>query len=174
MPIPLGQDFRGPDGRVGYLLRQAHHAFRTALDETLRNLGLTAAQYSLLTIIEVEPGLSGAELAQDAMLAAQSVNELTISLERAGLIERRRDPRDGRIRNAYLTAQGQAATTKARQLVYGLEARMVNALTGRQQQDFKTSLVRCATALDTKIYSTEPNADRRHAALGRKRQRKRP
>ena len=147
MPTPLGQGFRGTGGRVGYLLRQASHAFRTAMEQALRAQGLTAAQYSMLSIVQSQPGLSGAELAEDAMLAAQSANEVIISLERAGLIERRRDDRDGRIRRVYLTPDGQTATDRARRCVYALEARMIAPLTERQIRAFKTALVDCAVAL---------------------------
>ena len=30
MATAIGEGFRGPDGHVGYLLRQAHQAFRAA------------------------------------------------------------------------------------------------------------------------------------------------
>ena len=83
MPMPLGQGFRGPDGRVGYLLRQAQHTLRTAMYQPLAEIGITAAQYSVLSVADAEPGLSGAELARDTMLTPQSVNAIVVHLERA-------------------------------------------------------------------------------------------
>ncbi len=50
MPMPLGQGFRGQDGRVGYLLRQAQHALSAAMYQPLADLGITAAQYSVLSV----------------------------------------------------------------------------------------------------------------------------
>ena len=43
---PIGESYRGPEGRTGYLLRQAWHELRAAMDGTLRPHGLTPAQYS--------------------------------------------------------------------------------------------------------------------------------
>jgi hypothetical protein len=41
MTTPFGVDFRGPDGRLGYLLRHAQHALWIALEGALRPLGIT-------------------------------------------------------------------------------------------------------------------------------------
>src|ERR1700722_5332318 len=106
MPTPLGEGFRGPDGRVGYLLRQAQHTLRTAMYAPLAEIGITAAQYSVLSVADAEPGLSGAELARDTMLTPQSVNAIVVHLERAGLIERRADARDQRLRRIYVSPSG--------------------------------------------------------------------
>jgi hypothetical protein len=94
MPTNLGDGFRGPDGRVGYLLRQAHQAFRTAAQAELATLELTFPQYSVLSVADAEPGLSGAELARDTMLTPQTTNEIITLLVAADLLERRPDARD--------------------------------------------------------------------------------
>ena len=45
MVVPkIGQGYRGVDGHSGYLLRQAWHAFRGAMEQALRPYGLTSAQ----------------------------------------------------------------------------------------------------------------------------------
>ncbi len=74
MATRLGEGFRGPDGAVGYLLRQAQLTLRGALGAALRELGITTPQYSVLSVLDVEPGLSGAELARTSMLTPQTTN----------------------------------------------------------------------------------------------------
>ena len=82
MVTAIGEGFRGPDGRVGYLLRQANQAFRAAAQADLAPLGLTFPQYSVLSVADAEPGLSGAELARDSMLTPQTTNEIISLLVR--------------------------------------------------------------------------------------------
>src|SRR6516225_3860094 len=111
MVTAIGEAFRGPDGQVGYLLRQAHQAFRAAAQAELGPLGLTLPQYSVLSVADAEPGLSGAELARDSMLTPQTTNEIITLLAAAGLLERRSDAGDKREQRmtSSLSAADQAA-----------------------------------------------------------------
>ena len=56
VPTPLGVGFRGPDGRLGYLLRQAQHALWIALEAAMAPLGITASQFGVLRLVEIQPG----------------------------------------------------------------------------------------------------------------------
>src|SRR5450755_2206385 len=164
MPMPLGEGFRGADGRVGYLLRQAQHTLRTALYQPLAEIGITAAQYSVLSVADAEPGLSGAELARDTMLTPQSVNAVVVHLERAGLLERRPDGRDQRLRRIYVSPAGHEVLAVARPAVWAVEQRMVASLTGAEQATFRRHLTECALALDS---SQEPGRPAVHDVPGR-------
>ena len=42
--------------RLGYVLKRAQHALRTSIDDQLNPLGLTTAQYNLLSAVAVERG----------------------------------------------------------------------------------------------------------------------
>lgn len=148
MPVPLGEGFRGQDGRVGYLLRQAQHTLRTAMYQPLAEIGITAAQYSVLSVADAEPGLSGAELARDTMLTPQSVNAIVVHLERAGLLGRRPDGRDQRLRRIYVSRAGREVLAAARPAVWAVEQQMVAALTEAEQATFRRQLTGCALALD--------------------------
>lgn len=128
MPTNVGEGFRGPDGRVGYLLRQAHQAFRVAAQAELAGIGLTFPQYSVLSVADAEPGLSGAELARDSMLTPQTTNEIITLLVGAELLERRPDKRDKRLRRLHPTPAGRKLVARARPLVHGVEERMTSSL----------------------------------------------
>jgi DNA-binding MarR family transcriptional regulator len=52
------------EGRVGYELKRAQQAFYVVVDDPLRRVGLTNAQYAVLAMLEDEGALSGAELAR--------------------------------------------------------------------------------------------------------------
>ena len=150
MPTLLGDGFRGPDGRVGYLLRQAQHTLRAAMYQPLAEIGITAAQYSVLSVADAEPGLSGAELARDTMLTPQSVNAIVVHLERAGLLERCADARDQRLRRIYVSQSGREVLAAARPAVWAVEQRMVASMTAAEQATFRRQLTECALALDTR------------------------
>jgi DNA-binding MarR family transcriptional regulator len=147
MPTNLGEGFRGPNGRVGYLLRQAHQAFRAAAQTELATLGLTFPQYSVLSVADAEPGLSGAELARDSMLTAQTTNEIITLLVKSGLLVRRPDKRDRRLRRIEVTASGRELVARARPLVHEIEALMTSSLSATDEARLRRSLTACATNL---------------------------
>lgn len=148
MATRLGEGFRGPDGPVAYLLRQAQLTLRLALDAALRDLALSTPQYSVLSVLTAEPGLSGAELARVSMLTPQTTNGILVALERADRIERSPHPRDARVQQAQLTDAGRALVDEARQRVAEVERRMTAQLTEAQQAQFRHWLVACAHELD--------------------------
>jgi DNA-binding MarR family transcriptional regulator len=148
MVTRVGEGFRGPDGAVGYLVRQAQLSLRRAIDATLRDLGLTTPQFSVLSVLEVEPGVSGAELARASMLTAQTMNGILVALERSGRIGRTPDPRDRRVLQVRLTESGRALVDEARARVAAVERRMTASLTDAQVAQLRTWLVACARALD--------------------------
>jgi DNA-binding MarR family transcriptional regulator len=148
MPVRLGEGFRGPDGAVGYVLRQAQLTLRRALDTALRELGITTPQFSLLSVLEVEPGLSGAGLARASMLTPQTTNGILVALERRGDVERTRDARDGRVLQVQLTDAGRTLVAQARGRVQEVERRMTAELSDREVAQFRRWLVACARSLD--------------------------
>jgi DNA-binding MarR family transcriptional regulator len=146
--IEIGEDFRGPDGHVAFLLRQAHSALRAVIDRELAPLSLTGPQYSALNVIDRLPGLSGSELARASMLTQQTTNEILLALARRGLVER--EPRGGnrRVLEVHATDEGKRIIARGRRIVYRIERRMVADLDPRDQARFRKWLVRCAQALE--------------------------
>ncbi|HEX8065839.1 MAG TPA: MarR family transcriptional regulator [Thermoleophilaceae bacterium] len=122
----VGEGFRGVDGRTGYLLRQAWHSFRGAMEAALHAHGLTGAQYAALSVVAREPGISGADLARACNTTAQAMNGVLATLERERLVERRPHPTHGRIRQVSPTPEGErrlaAATPSVRALERTIEA----------------------------------------------------
>jgi DNA-binding MarR family transcriptional regulator len=147
VPTAIGEGFRGPDGRLGYLLRQAQHALWLALEDALHPLGITAAGFGVLRLVEVEPGSSGADLAFDSMYRPQATHEMLVALEADGLIERLPDLRDKRRRLVYLTPRGAEVLAEAHRRAIALEERMMSGLTEAERSTFRTWLVRAAAAL---------------------------
>src|SRR6266404_2456849 len=104
---------------VGYQLKRAQQALRTAMDEGLRAQGITTPQYAALTHLEAAAPLSGAELARRCFVTAQTMNAILVGLERARLVERAPHAKHGRVIEARLTKRGRAGLQNAHKTVFG-------------------------------------------------------
>jgi DNA-binding MarR family transcriptional regulator len=117
----IGERYRGVDGRTGYLLRQAWHEFRGAMEVSLREQGLNAAQYAVMTVLARDPAISSADLARGCNISPQAMNGVVMTLERAGIVERHPHPTHGRILQVTLTDEGERRLAAARPAVDRLE-----------------------------------------------------
>jgi DNA-binding MarR family transcriptional regulator len=145
--IEIGEDFRGPNGHVAFLLRQAHSALRTVIDRELAPLGLTGPQYSALNVIARLSGLSGTELARASMLTQQTTNEILLALARRRWIRRQPRAGDRRVLEVHATDEGRRIVGQARRIVYRIERRMVADLDASDQARLRDWLVVCAQTL---------------------------
>jgi DNA-binding MarR family transcriptional regulator len=121
IPRP-GEAKRGPEGHLGYLLRQASVTLRGAMDAALTELGVTTPQFSVLTMVVAYPGVSGADLARLTFLTPQTINVIVRNLERDGAIEKTAHATHGRILRLHATARGQVLLKRCRGRVAEVEA----------------------------------------------------
>src|ERR1700748_765725 len=96
----------GSEPMLLYLVKQVELAVRSHLDNLLRPAGLTALQYTALTVLERHPDMSAAQLARNSVVTAQSMADMITALEGRGLIERHRDQADRRRLVVALTSAG--------------------------------------------------------------------
>jgi hypothetical protein len=78
------------------MVKQVELAIRSQIDEIVRPVGLTAAQYTALTVLERHDNMSSAQLARYSFVTAQSMADMITTLEARTLIERHRDNVDRR------------------------------------------------------------------------------
>jgi DNA-binding MarR family transcriptional regulator len=152
-----------PDGTGGippstllYLIKQVELAVRAELDDLTRPAGLTALQYTALTVLERHPDLTVAHLARHSFVTGQSMSDMAAALLDAGLIERHRDPADRRRLVIALTPAGTRLLDELRPQVAALERRMLSPLSRAQAAELRRSLTSCREALR----AAEPNNDR--------------
>jgi DNA-binding MarR family transcriptional regulator len=126
-----------------YLIKQLELAVRSHLDEMLRPAGLTALQYTALTVLERHADLSSAQLARNSFVTAQSMADMITALEGRGLIERHRDDADRRRLVVALTAAGQELLDHHRDQVTRLEAEMLAGLTRADTASLRRALHTC-------------------------------
>src|SRR6185437_939815 len=120
----------GSEPMLLYLVKQVELAVRSHLDDLLRPAGLTALQYTALTVLERHPDLSSAQLARNSFVTAQSMADMVTALEERGLI-------------VALTAAGRKLLDRYRGEVDALEAQMLAGLTKAQITRLRRNLNAC-------------------------------
>ena len=139
----LGSALTGPEPMLMYLVKQVELAIRSRLDDIIRPAGLTALQYTALTVLERHPDMSTAQLARNSFVTAQSMADMITALESRGLIERNRDTVDRRRLVVALTPEGRKLLDLYRDEVFEMEAQMTAGLTSAQITRLRRSLHAC-------------------------------
>lgn len=130
-----------------YAVKQVELAARSHMDELLKPAGVTALQYTALTVLRRRDGLSSAQLARNSFVTAQSMADMVTALERRGLIARRRDPANRRVLLISLTDTGRELLAAYDQAVDALEERMLSGLRRHERRELEDYLNRCRAAL---------------------------
>ncbi|KQR49594.1 MarR family transcriptional regulator [Microbacterium sp. Leaf161] len=128
--MPGGIDL---DTSLGYLLKEASSALRSAMEEVLRPLGMTITHYSCLELLAQRPGLSNSELARGAFVTRQSMNVLLQALERDGFVTRPPEAPAGKALPTTLTSRGRSSLGQATAAVRSVEVRMLAGMTDDEQ-----------------------------------------
>lgn len=128
-------------------MKQVELAVRARLDDMLRQAGLTALQYTALTVLASHPDLTASQLARRSFVTAQSMADMVTALLDRGLIERHRDPVDRRRLVLALTPAGYAVLDEYRPKVADLEAEMLSGLTRPQATALREAILACRRAL---------------------------
>ncbi|MFJ4833575.1 MarR family winged helix-turn-helix transcriptional regulator [Streptomyces sp. NPDC088747] len=130
-----------------YMVKRVELVVRSHLDELVRPEGITALQYTSLTVLERHDGLPAAQLARDSFVTAQSVADVVRALENRGLVRRERNPGNRRELLIHLTDEGLDLLARFAVPVRELEERMVRDLTPHQTDQLRQALSRAWHAL---------------------------
>jgi DNA-binding MarR family transcriptional regulator len=114
--------------RSGYLLTRAHHRLRRISDETLVTLGVQARHFGVLAELSTAGSAAQHELASRLRVTEPAMVSIIDELERDGLVERTRDPRDRRRYAVALTPAGTARLAEARQRLDIVQQQLAGAL----------------------------------------------
>lgn len=129
---------------VGYALRRAQVALFGDFIRTLAEVDLRPAQFSVLTVIDGNPGLLQSRAGGALGIQKANFVPLLRELEARGLV--RRVPLDGRSNGLHLTAAGKRLLARARRLHDQHHAR-VAALIGEAERPRLIAALRRLSAL---------------------------
>src|SRR3954471_853664 len=127
---------RGDDGYIGYMLSDVARLIRTVFDRRVRRLGLTRAQWLVLTRLHRRPGASQTELAEMLEVDRASAGRLIDRMEKAGWVERRADGTDRRINRLHLTADARKAHARMWKIAEATLDDALATLSPRERRQF--------------------------------------
>ena len=99
--MPNTEDF------IGAVIADVARLLRTAFDRRVRTLGITRAQWLVLTRLHRHPGVSQSELADLMEVERASAGRMIDRLEANGWVERRAQDGDRRVKRVYLTPEAE-------------------------------------------------------------------
>jgi DNA-binding MarR family transcriptional regulator len=130
-----------------YLIKQVELVVRSRLDEVVAPYGLTASQYTALSVLARHPGITAAQLARNSFVRTQTMAQLIGYLEGGGLLRRERDPRIRRQILIFLTPEGQRVINELAEPTARIEAEIKAALPSTQARVLPEMLGRIRHAL---------------------------
>ncbi|MCH1866196.1 MarR family winged helix-turn-helix transcriptional regulator [Nocardioides sp. CFH 31398] len=136
-----------PAEQLGRLVKETQAVLHQRMDEALRPLGLSVAQYACLQTLSASPGATGSELARRVFVTRQAMNVMVQGLERQGMLERSDVPGPRRERETVLTPAGRTALDGAGAAVRRVVDTMTGDLADEDVAQLLALLGRCRDAL---------------------------
>ncbi len=145
-PRPSGRTPRSAP-RLTYLVKQLQEGLLARLDAITRPFGLTAKQYTALSVLRDSPRLSSAALGRLTFVTPQAANEMMMTLERKGFLTRSVDQANRRCLEAKLSRVGTRSLTKIDELVDELELEVFGGVGTADQSRFRGTVQACLEIL---------------------------
>ncbi|MET0312125.1 MAG: MarR family transcriptional regulator [Burkholderiaceae bacterium] len=135
MPDPDSNDLSRLYARPGFLLRRAHQISAAVFEDECRSLGLTPAQFGVMTILRATPGLDQSTLARALGFDKVTVLRVLRGLESRGLVERTAARENRRNLSVSLSQAGDALLREAQGPAERAYRRLLAPLDARQQDE---------------------------------------
>jgi DNA-binding MarR family transcriptional regulator len=151
--------------RLGFLVHDVSRLRRSLIDRFLKPLNVTRSQWWVLAFLSRRDGMPQVALAEELDLGKVALGGLIDRLEANGIVERRADPVDRRVKRVFLTKSGakliksiRASSAEAEHLILaGLDDIDLQA-TVRALRGMKANLLRELGA-DRPVAGVEPDAE---------------
>jgi DNA-binding MarR family transcriptional regulator len=141
-------DFGPLAERLGYVLRRAQIAVFRDFFAAFAPFEIKPAQYSILTVIERNPGLKQTQVCDALGIKRTNFVAMIDELEGRGLVRRDEAPADRRSYALVLTPVGTALMPKLHDTSAAHEQRLIVALGKRRHSEMTGSLSELAAHLD--------------------------
>ena len=101
-------DINRPENSLPYHIRGAFRGFETALSRYLKSVNLPLSQFYILRLEWTGAGAQQNEISEKACMSESVASQVIQKMEKAGLLQRKDDKKDGRKRQVYITPKGQS------------------------------------------------------------------
>jgi DNA-binding MarR family transcriptional regulator len=102
--------------RFAFLIHDVSRLRRVMFDRIVRNLGTSRSQWWVLAFLSRDDGSAQTNLADELDVGKVALGGLIDRLEEAGMVERRPDPIDRRVKRVFLTRDGRKLVSQNKQL----------------------------------------------------------
>jgi MarR family transcriptional regulator for hemolysin len=143
------------------VLHDVARLIRTRFDQRARAFGMTRAQWVILARLSRQPGLSQNELATICEVEPITVGRLVDRLELRGMVERRPDPTDRRVKRLHLLPAAEPVLVQITRSREYLDAEITDGLYGPAREALVDALLHMKTKL-----TTEPDDGAKLAVAG--------
>jgi DNA-binding MarR family transcriptional regulator len=134
--------------RLSYVIGRLERVLRRRLAAAVAPTGLTLPAYTALSVLQVQDGLSNAQLARNSLVTPQSMSEVLTLLVDGGFVRRRAEPGHGRIIRTELTAVGRRALERCDAAVDAVEQELLRELAPAEVANLRDVLIRCARVVE--------------------------
>jgi MarR family transcriptional regulator for hemolysin len=149
---------------LAFLLSDAARLLRTCADQEARRFGMTRAQWGVLFRLQRNEGLKQSELADLLEVQPITLTRLIDRLCDNGLIERRSDPNDRRVKRLFLTPAAKPVLEKVTAAAETMMASVLAGLEPASREAMRASLTIMKRNLRQIIQArTEPDLSDRDA-----------
>jgi len=135
------------DEYIGVVISDVARLLRTEFDRRVRRLGITRAQWLVLTRLHRRPGASHSELAEMLEVEKATAGRMIDRLVAAGWVERRTPSDDRRIKRVYLTADAERVHKRIWRVAEATVDAALAGLSSRESKQLMSLLQRIKTTL---------------------------
>jgi DNA-binding MarR family transcriptional regulator len=153
------------DEYIGVVISDVARLLRTEFDRRVHRLGITRAQWLVLTRLHRRPGASQSELAEMMEVEKATAGRMIDRMVANGWVERRTQRDDRRVKRVYLTADAE----RVHRRIWRVAEATVDAALGDLSQRESKQLMALLQRIKTTLVSTNGVDGVRKAAVGRKR-----
>jgi DNA-binding MarR family transcriptional regulator len=140
---------------VGFLISQLGFLSSKRFMEALAPVGIDPREFLLLRFVAASEGRSQQALAERLAIPPSRMVALVDRLEEAGLVERRPDPEDRRVRGLHLTRKGRGALERAGKIAIDYETQLCAGI-NREERELLIDLLQKLQSGQTVLRGVHP------------------
>ena len=144
-----------PPRSVGFLISQLGFFSSKGFMSALEPIGIDPREFLLMRFVAASEGQSQQALAERLAVPASRMVALVDRLEEAGLVERRPNSEDRRIRGLHLTRKGRGALERAGKIAIDYETQLCAGI-NREERETLIDLLQKLQAGQTELGGVHP------------------
>lgn len=123
--------------RFAFLIHDVSRLRRVMFDRIVRELGTSRSQWWVLAFLSRDDGSPQTNLADELDVGKVALGGLIDRLEEAGMVQRRPDPIDRRVKRVFLTKEGRKLVSQNKELDKSVNE---TTLQGVSEADFEVTM----------------------------------